>query len=57
MTTLPLLAMIIVTHGIGVIVGSRIGPKIDGRLLKNGTAIFSIILAVLNCGRKKCSLE
>ncbi len=47
MTTLPLLAMIIVTHGIGVIVGSRIGPKIDGRLLKNGTAIFSIILGCI----------
>ena len=47
MTTLPLLAIIIVTHGIGVIVGSRIGPKIDGRLLKNGTAIFSIILGCI----------
>ncbi len=47
MNTLPLLAIILVTHGLGVIVGSRLGPKIDGRLLKNGTAIFSIILGCI----------
>ncbi|MFD1486010.1 sulfite exporter TauE/SafE family protein [Lacticaseibacillus baoqingensis] len=43
---LPLLAIIIVTHGLGVWWGSTVGPKINANVLKIGTASFSVVLAL-----------